>query len=145
MKILGIDPGSNLLGFAILENKKIIISDEIKIKKPKYFFIYKWLQNFLLDYTPDVIMIEHAYVNINFKTSLINAKILGSILVALEEYDKPIYFISPSEVKKVFTLKGNAKKSDIRLKVQELFEIIPKENEADAIAISFAYYLYNIL
>ena len=150
MKILGIDPGSNNCGFAIIENSEnrliLITAGVIKIKS-------KILQEQLLEmsiafdtifskYIIDEVAMEDIFFAYNPKSVIKLAQFRGALSLKILQQFKTFSEYSPLEVKKAVTGSGKSSKSQVAFMVQRLLglkqEIKPLDI-TDAIAVAITH------
>ena len=78
MRIFGIDPGSRVTGFGIIEtqgNKSIYVGSGVIATKEKEFhkrlhIIFKEIENLMQEYQPDVVAIENVFMHRNADSAL---------------------------------------------------------------------------
>lgn len=151
MKILGIDPGTAIVGFGLIECKKN------KLKNIEYGCIYtskdenmnrrlkKIFENLseLIDrFKPDAIAVEEIFYFKNNKTVISVSQARGVILLAAELKKIPIFEYTPLQVKMGITGYGRAEKKQIQLMVKKILNLdtIPKPDDAaDALAIAVTH------
>lgn len=147
MRILGIDPGSISMGFAVIEEigssiKPIVYgSTAIKTKElsEKLLMVRKEVLRLLKEYKPQAVGIEKLFFSKNKKTAFEVAQARGAILVSLTESGLPIYEFTPGEIKLAVTNYGSADKEMVRKMVCRLLalpEIDGDDNAADALAVA---------
>ncbi len=147
MRILGIDPGSTSMGYAVIEAEgsslKSIIYGTTKIKAKdllgKLALIQKETQAIVKKYKPDLCGVEKLFFAANKKTALEVAQARGVIIVTLLEQRLPIMEFTPAEVKVAITNYGAADKEMIRkmvLRLLNLSDIDGDDNAVDALAIA---------
>ena len=151
MKILGLDPGMAIVGYAVIEvvdnNIKIITSGSIQTDKNKtdsqrLYEIFEDLSVIINKYQPDYASVENLFFFKNQKTVIPVAEARGVILAVLEKFKIPTYSYTPMEVKQVLTGYGRATKKEVeqmvRLNLQT--ETLPKlDDTVDAIAIAICH------
>ncbi|MDX1917464.1 MAG: crossover junction endodeoxyribonuclease RuvC [Rickettsiaceae bacterium] len=151
MRVLGIDPGLNNTGFAVLEqNPKSNIIVQIKsgvIKSAgtlhvsqKLYNIFYNLDEIITEYQPSCVAIEEIFVNSNSKTSLSLGFARGAILTSIGKHSLKTIDLAPNKVKKTIVGYGKAHKDQLQ---KMLSFVIPgiyfrSGDEADAIAIAYA-------
>jgi len=152
MKILGIDPGMAIVGYALVEiehNDKIelLTSGSIQTDKKlddsrRLLEIYNDLSLIVEKYKPDCASIEELFFFKNQKTIIPVTEARGVILTVLEKYKIPIFNYTPMEVKQVLTGYGRAEKKEVEqmvklaLNTQELPKL---DDTVDAIAIAICH------
>jgi len=151
MKILGIDPGMAIVGYALLdvENDKIelltsgsIQTDKTLSDSKRLLEIYNDLSQIVEKYTPDIASIEQLFFFKNQKTIIPVAEARGVILAVLEKFSIPTYSYTPMEVKQVLTGYGRADKKEVEQMVKLALnaENLPKlDDTIDAIAIAICH------
>ena len=152
MKILGIDPGMAIVGYALVEiehNDKIelLTSGSIQTDKKlddskRLLEIYNDLSLIVEKYKPDCASIEELFFFKNQKTIIPVAEARGVILTVLEKYKIPIFNYTPMEVKQVLTGYGRAEKKEVEqmVKIALNTQELPKlDDTVDAIAIAICH------
>lgn len=149
MIILGIDPGSTSMGYAVLSqegSKLTVISyGTTKIKEKDLFGKLTMIRNFVRElvetYEPESIGIEKLFFSTNKKTAFEVAQARGVILITLLEQGVPIIEFTPGEVKVAVTNYGASDKEMVRKMVMRLLdmkELKGDDNASDALAIAIA-------
>ena len=149
MKILGIDPGFERLGIAIIEKEKntketVVFSDCFKTSSKLPFgdrlvLIGEEVKNIIKKYKPDVLAIETLFLTTNQKTVMHVAEARGVVLYEAANAGLKIFEASPPQIKIATTGYGKATKEQMIKMVKLLVEIdISKksDDELDAVAIA---------
>jgi crossover junction endodeoxyribonuclease RuvC len=157
MRILGIDPGFERLGIAILEkdkNKKpfdsaqgkevVIFSTCFKTSSKLNFserlvLIGAEVRKIIKEYKPEVLAIETLFLNTNQKTVMRVAEARGVVVYEAGLAGLEIFEASPPQIKIATTGYGRASKTDINKMVKILVDVdqkIKSDDELDAIAIA---------
>lgn len=151
MKILGIDPGMAIVGYALvnIENEKaeLLTSGSIQTDKKlsdskRLLEIYNDLSTIVEKYQPDCASVEQLFFFKNQKTVIPVAEARGVILTVLEKFDIPTYSYTPMEVKQVLTGYGRAEKKEVEQMVHLTLgtDNLPKlDDTVDAIAIAICH------
>ena len=151
MKILGIDPGMAIVGYALVElnNDKYelktsgsIRTDKDLTSSQRLLEIYNDMCTVVENINPDCASIEKLYFFKNQKTIIPVAEARGVILTVLEKYKIPVYEYTPIEVKQVLTGYGRASKKEVEQMVKLNLEVaeLPKlDDTVDAIAIAICH------
>lgn len=147
MSILGIDPGTSIVGFSVLENG--ILKDYGVIEPSKELSasqklreIYFSIENIIKKYKPKELAIESLFFNKNMKTAVSVSEARGVILLLAEVNGLNIKNYTPLQVKQSVAMNGRATKKDVQYMVKlllELEEIPQPDDAADAIAIALAH------
>ena len=151
MKILGIDPGMAIVGYAMIGVEKdyieLLTSGSIQTDKKmddskRLLEIYNDLSLIVEKYQPDCASVEQLFFFKNQKTIIPVAEARGVILTVLEKYNIPTYSYTPMEVKQVLTGYGRAEKKEVEQMVRIALENqeLPKlDDTIDAIAIAICH------
>ena len=151
MKILGIDPGMAIVGYALVEfkndNIELLTSGSIQTDKnlsdsKRLLEIYNDLSLLIEKYKPDCASVEQLFFFKNQKTIIPVAEARGVILTVLEKFKIPTFSYTPMEVKQVLTGYGRAEKKEVEqmVKLSLGSENLPKlDDTIDAIAIAICH------
>ena len=152
MKILGIDPGMAIVGYAMIDYEgkdkiKLLTSGSIQTDKKRpdstrLLEIYNDLSEIIKKYEPDCASVEQLFFFKNQKTIIPVAEARGVILTVLEKYKVPSFSYTPMEVKQVLTGYGRADKKEVEQMVRLNLgtEELPKlDDTVDAIAIAICH------
>lgn len=119
MIILGLDPGTNRIGYGLIEkDKKLKLIDYgvIEIKETDYSrleILEKKLSAIIKKYKPDAAAIEKLYFSKNKKTAISVAEARGVILLAISRKKIPIFEYGPNEVKAAVAGNGKSDKKTV--------------------------------
>ena len=150
MRIIGIDPGYAIIGYAIIEikqNKKLLlnygtIETSSKEEFPnRLYIIYNKLNSILENFKPEFASVESLLFQNNQKTAIKVAEARGVIILALKNFGIKIFELTPLQVKCSLTGFGKATKQQIILmtkKILNLNEIIKPDDAADACALALS-------
>lgn len=150
MRIIGIDPGSRITGYGIIDTEKNRIRHidcggiHIPEKKPldyRLHFIHEKLNEILLEFKPDQAGIEDVFFAKNAKSSLMLGHVRGVILLTLAKFSIPSSAYPPREVKKAITGYGAASKEQIQYMIKNLLSLRETafEDASDALAIAICH------
>ena len=150
--VLGIDPGLDRTGWAILKRDARsvlslvacgLIHTEAGQELPKRLdFVYQQTQKILQEYQPDQVAMEQNYFLKRAQTMANTVMTRGVILLACEQAQKPITFYSPKRVKMIICGSGAADKKQVQRMVQltlNLDKVINPDDTADAAAIGICH------
>lgn len=153
MIIIGIDPGSHVCGYGILqlENNRIVAAgcDVIKIDSTldlaeRLAVIYAEIDQIIDEYKPDIAAVETIFYGKNIKSAFTLGHARGAILLALAQRKIKIVEYSPREVKKSVVGNGNASKEQVEYMVKKILKIDIKPETQDATdALANALCLFN--
>ena len=163
MRILGIDPGFERLGVAVLEKnkgdrkEKVLFSEcfhtSSKLEfSERLFLLGKEVRKVIKKFKPEVLAIETLFLNTNQKTVMHVAEARGVVLYEASLARLKIFEASPPQIKIATTGYGKAKKEQIIKMVKILVEMNnskktiqggpESDDELDAIAIALTAFAY---
>jgi len=152
MAVIGIDPGTALTGYGIIEelpDQSIHIIDfgvirtdstdkpEIRLRK-----IFSQLNEILSLYKPDTGAVEKLYFQRNTRTAMSVGQARGVAILSLAEAGLSISEYSPVEIKQAVVGYGKASKNQVQQMVKTLLNMreIPKPDDAaDALAVAICH------
>ena len=150
MLILGIDPGFERMGCAILEKspdgEKLIysaclVSSRSDPHEKRLLVLAEGLKKIIRDFKPDAMAIEKLFFSANQKTALKVAEARGGALLLAAENNLKVFEFTPLEVKMAMTGYGRAEKDQVRKMAQVMLKMSESkklDDEIDAIAIALA-------
>jgi len=150
LRTLGIDPGSRVTGYGIVEQAggRIVRVDhgEIRIRNGEPFTrclsrIYDELTAVIDRTKPDAVAIEDIFYGKNVKSLIKQGHVRGVALLAASRNGLPVHEYTPLEVKKAVVGYGRAEKHQVQVMVQailQLGEILP-EDASDALAVAICH------
>ena len=151
MRIIGIDPGTGILGFGIIEvNKgKSHLVDAGVIRTPvkeddavRLLTIYEELTDIIADTHPDEMAVEKLFFAQNVTTAMTVAQARGVVLLTGMQADLKISEYTPLQIKQALTGYGRADKKQIQEMVRVIMHLkeVPKPDDcADAIACAITH------
>ena len=167
MRVLGIDPGYERLGIAILEKnknerrEKVIFSECFKTSTKLEFherllLIGEEVRKIISKYKPEVLSIETLFLTTNQKTVMKVSEARGVVIYEATRAQLKIFEASPPQIKIATTGYGKANKEQIMKMVKLLVETRPTErgqsfgrvdkkesdDELDAIAIALTAFAH---
>ena len=105
--ILGIDPGTNVMGYALLK------VEERKPSLMRLRRIHERTLQLINEYHPDELAIESPFVGINPNSLIKLCRAQGVVMAAAVERDIPIFEYPPAKVKISIVGNGNAAKEQV--------------------------------
>lgn len=150
MRILGIDPGSRICGYGVIESDAGVLahieSGAITVPQSleiplKLRTIYEELRTVIDRTRPECMSIENVFFAKNARSSLKLGEARGVAILVAGLYDMPVYEYAPTQIKLTLTGKGRANKDEIRELVSIVFgiESPDKTDISDAIAIALCH------
>jgi len=153
MKIIGIDPGTGILGFGVIEviGGKMKLIDAGVIKTPAHTpldvrleDIFDNLIEIIADTKPDVMAIEKLFFSQNVTTAMSVSHARGVAMLAGRKGGLSIAEYTPLQIKQSVAGYGKADKRQVQemVRIQLELMIIPKPDDcADALATAITHYL----
>ena len=150
MLILGIDPGSHITGYGVIDKKgnylRHIIHGEVKPKKDSLLStvlisIYQNLSEVIVENSPQAIALENIFYGKNVRSLIKQAHVRGVIIFAGADKDIPVFEYSPLEVKKAVVGYGRAEKRQVQVMVKAILKLptLPPADAADALAVAICH------
>ncbi len=152
MKIIGIDPGTGRLGWAILEvlprQKAKLLEygcfETLKNSKlqDRLEKIFVFLQSLIDQHKPDEMAAESLFFTKNTKTAFDVGAARGVILLCAKLKNLNVNQYTPTQIKSSLTGYGKAEKSQIQFMVTKILGLkeVPKPDDAaDAVAIALTH------
>lgn len=136
--ILGIDPGSNITGYAVLEGgaaPKLYDAGCIRLpSKPfaeRLGLIFEGLSDIIRDHKPDEMAIEDVFMARNAASALKLGQARGAAICAGAAIGLPVSEYTPTQIKSAIVGRGRADKQQIQHMVGVLLGV-SKNLQADA-------------
>jgi crossover junction endodeoxyribonuclease RuvC len=151
MKILGIDPGTVVMGYGVIENEgdDIALVEFGAIKVPdksdiglRLSFLYNRLIEIIRSHHPDCVAVEAPFVYKNVKSAMAIGRAQAIALLAAANSHVPAFEYPPAKVKQMVTNYGAGTKEQVQemVKLQlGLAEAPQPADAADALAIAICH------
>ncbi|MDR3269012.1 MAG: crossover junction endodeoxyribonuclease RuvC [Tannerella sp.] len=153
--ILGIDPGTIVMGYGVLiiEDRKPRMETMGVLKLDKYEDhylrlrrIYERLISLIDEYHPDELAIEAPFFGKNVQSMLKLGRAQGAAIAAALNRDIPIAEYAPLKIKMAITGNGQAAKEQVAGMLQHILHIpdqcmLPQLDATDGLAAAFCHYL----
>ncbi|MDQ3158588.1 MAG: crossover junction endodeoxyribonuclease RuvC [bacterium] len=146
MRIIGIDPGTGILGFGVID----VFDNEIKcvdagvIKTPPHQAdsdrlktIFDELKEIIEEHKPKVMAVEKLFFSKNVTTAMSVSQARGVVLLLGKQNKCELHEYNPMEIKQALTGYGKATKQQVQEMVRTVLKLkeIPKPDDAaDALA-----------
>jgi crossover junction endodeoxyribonuclease RuvC len=148
MKIMGIDPGFQRVGWAIVEGNKAkqrlvdygcIETSAKDTMEERLEQVYDQLVKQIDYYQPESVAVEDIYYFKNQKTIIGVSQARGVILLAIHKQKLPCFHYTPLQIKNTIAGFGRAEKQQVQMMVKaqlRLKEIPKPDDAADACAVA---------
>lgn len=151
MRILGIDPGTGILGFGVIDvdGSKAQLVDAGVIRTavnaddaPRLQTIYEELTEIIIDTKPSVMAVEKLFFAQNITTAMTVSQARGVVLLAGQQAGLELFEYTPLQIKQALTGYGRAEKRQVQEMVKvvlKLKEIPTPDDCADALACAICH------
>ena len=148
MTILGIDPGTSILGYAVIRKEAdgratLLEAHSIQPKKTnaadRLLAIHRAVITIIDIHRPQCIALEKIFFSKNIKTALRVAEARGVLLLTAKEKNIRVFEYTPSEVKLAVAGYGKADKQQVKHMAERILKVASLPNlddVTDAIAIA---------
>lgn len=154
LRILGIDPGSRITGFGVIDVIgrehfyvasgciKTIPNDELA---GRVRIIVEHLGEIISTYRPQQAAMEQVFVNANPAATLMLGQARGAAMAALVLRDLPVYEYTALQVKQAVVGQGKAAKEQVQHMVVNMLGLsgTPQADAADGLAVALTHALRN--
>ena len=151
-RILGIDPGTGILGFGIIDaapGNKVVLVDAGVIRTPvkqpdsqRLLTIYQELDEVIKEFKPEAMSVEKLFFAQNVTTAMSVSQARGVVLLLGELHKLELSEYTPLQIKQALTGYGRAEKKQIQEMVRVILGLkdIPKPDDcADALAAAICH------
>ena len=155
MRVLGIDPGSETLGWGVVEGtgtKYSLVEFGTVRSSPRVAFskrilkAYEGVATVIDRFEPDAMSIEEAFYAVNVGVAMKLGQIRGAMLLLAEQKGLEIAEYSPRLIKQTVVGYGNAEKHQVQEMVRLLLglkETPEPHDAADALAIAICHFHHS--
>ena len=144
-RIIGIDPGTGILGFGVIEvGTKPILVDAGVIRTPvkqqdsqRLMTIFDELKELITELKPNIMAVEKLFFAQNVTTAMSVSQARGVVLLLGMQHGLDLYEYTPLQIKQAMTGYGRADKKQIQemVRLQLGLKTVPKPDDAaDALA-----------
>jgi crossover junction endodeoxyribonuclease RuvC len=157
-RILGIDPGLSLTGYAVLEFSParpivceagvIRTADDDATDLPaKVLSVHKGVVEVIAQFKPEAMAVEQLYAHYDHpRTAILMGHARGVIFLAAASQGIPVFSYASTQVKKLITSNGRASKDQMQRAIQGelgLATLPDPPDVADALAVALCHYYSN--
>ena len=157
--ILGIDPGTNVMGYGVLHildgRARYEVMGVLKLNKYEDHYlrlrkIFERTLGLIDEYLPDELAIEAPFFGKNVQSMLKLGHAQGCAIAAAISRDIPIFEYAPLKIKMAITGNGRASKEQVRYLIQRILEIpdsqlLPELDATDGLAAAYCHYLESVV
>ena len=151
-RIIGIDPGTGILGFGIIDvssRGELSLVDAGVIRTPanqaesdRLFTIYKELSEIIDETKPTIMSVEKLFFAQNVTTAMSVSQARGVVLLLGKQSNMDLFEYTPLQIKQAISSYGRATKAQVQEMVKIILKLkqIPKPDDcADALAAAICH------
>jgi crossover junction endodeoxyribonuclease RuvC len=154
VRILGVDPGSRLCGYGVIDFGEaggargyvyvecgVLTVARTAPMEQRLGEIARWLTDVITELRPTVVAVEQVFAHANISSALALAQARGMVLAVAGMAGLPVYSYAPAVIKKTVTGGGRAPKEQVTRMVQMLMGLRrpPQVDAADALAVAITH------
>lgn len=150
MRTLGIDPGTALMGFGLVDGPEPLrlveygcITTAADLPLPRrLLLLYQGLDELIRRHCPDQVAVEQLYFSRNTRTAMAVGQARGVALLAAAAHGLEVAEYSPQQVKQAVAGFGGATKEQVQEMIRVLLRLpgVPQPDDAaDALAIAICH------
>ncbi len=149
LRILGIDPGSRITGFGVIEvaqgKLSYVTSGCIRVEgkalpeRLKSIFIS--VSEIVGDFSPNEMAIEQVFVKNNVDSALKLGQARGAAICAGVTRELEVFEYTPTQIKQAIVGRGHADKAQVQFMVRAILNLpgLPQQDAADALACALCH------
>lgn len=142
MKVLGVDPGTAVTGYGVVEPAagrlaRLVECGVLRTRAAdplaeRLRILHDGVAELLARHRPDALAVEGIFYGTNVRTTVVLGHARGVILLAGAEADVPVFEYSPAAVKKAVVGRGAALKPQVGFMIAKLLQLQAAPAPADA-------------
>lgn len=148
MIVLGIDPGTAMTGYGIVERTGstlraidygCIETTPAWTLPQRLMAIHEVITGLIDTHKPELVAVERLFFSKNVQTAFAVGQARGAVLLTAAQHGLPVFEYGPQEVKMAVTGYGRAQKAQVQKMVQVVLgmAVLPKPDDAaDALAVA---------
>jgi crossover junction endodeoxyribonuclease RuvC len=148
-RILGIDPGSRLTGFGVLDcegdRASYVASGSVNSIDGEFperlKMIFRSVSEIVAEYRPDVVAVESVFMHKNAGSALKLGHARSAAICATFELDLTVFEYAPREIKQAIVGTGAATKEQVQHMIKQMLQLDgdPAPDAADALAAALCH------
>lgn len=155
MRVLGIDPGSETLGWGVVEGSGMkyslvdfgtVRSNTKQAFSKRLLNVYNGVAYVIDRFKPDVVAIEDTFYAVNVSVAMKLGQVRGTVLLLAEQSGLAIAEYAPRLIKQTIVGHGNAEKQQVgeMIKILLRLKTVPTPHDAaDALAIAICHFHHS--
>lgn len=156
MRTLGVDPGTAILGFGVVDGDDdaslvdfgAILTSSSDPMHLRLRILYDGIIDVITRHQPDVLAVEQLFFARNVTNAIAVGQARGVVLLAAAQHDMAVHEYKPNEVKLTVAGYGGADKHQVQEMVRMTLDLddIPRPDDAaDALAVAICHVFNNRL
>lgn len=154
-RVIGIDPGTGRLGWAIVEGNRarqsLIACGCLETKANgktslRLVELHHGLEKIIEEYKPDTAAVEDIFFFKNAKTVISVAEARGMVITLMSLRNMEVFDYTPLQIKQTITGYGRADKAQVEMMVKSMLKMkgsIKPDDAADAVAAGLTHLIFN--
>lgn len=148
-RILGIDPGSRITGFGVIEIEdgqlSYVTSGCIRVAgqalPERLKSIFNSVSEIVADFRPDEMAVEQVFMKNNVDSALKLGQARGAAICAAVTRDLDVFEYTPTQIKQAIVGRGHADKAQVQFMVRAILNLpgLPQQDAADALACALCH------
>jgi len=149
-RILGIDPGSRVTGYGVIESDRgnlVFVACGVVKTTPNYPFanrlneIFDGINEVIQIHDPEIAAVEEVFLSQNPGTAIKLGQARGAAVVAAMQNGLSVSDYSPRKIKQAVAGYGQAEKEQVQHMVRVLLNLkgMPSNDAADALAVAICH------
>jgi crossover junction endodeoxyribonuclease RuvC len=150
VRILGLDPGSRVCGYGVIDARAgelsyvecgLLTAPEDRPMEQRLGELARGLREVIGDLSPDVVAVEDVFSHQNPRSALALAQARGMALAVIGLVGLSVASYAPALVKKAVSGSGRADKAQVARMVQALIGLrsLPRADATDALAVAITH------
>lgn len=151
-RIMGIDPGTNYMGYGIIEVEgrevRSVVMGDIDLHTMsdpyrKLRYIFDRVGKLIDDYQPREVALESPFFGANVQSMLKLGRAQSVAMAAALSHDKEVFEYAPTRIKQAITGSGSASKEQVAAIIKRMLklEYVPRRLDAtDGMAVAMCHY-----
>lgn len=156
MRVLGIDPGSRITGYGIVEqsgsriihiDNGAIFTDSSSDFPGRLKLVFEGLVDVIHQYTPVAVAIEDLFFSMNVRSALKLGQARGAAIAAAVHCCLPVAEYTPTQVKQAVVGQGRADKEQVQKMIRALLALpeVAQADASDALAVAVCHINSHLL
>ena len=150
MRVLGIDPGSRITGYGLVERQGsrlvhidngAIFTDKAPDFPGRLKLIFEGIRQVITTYQPDTVAIEDVFFSTNVRSALKLGQARGAAIASAVQADLPVFEYTPAQIKQAVVGEGRAAKEQVQRMLKALLGLpeIAQADASDALAVAVCH------